>query len=105
VFLADVSLRGLIVGVILLDFGLSVANVANQSTILGLEPQAISRVNTIYVTAIFLGGTAGSAVAAAAWAHGGWGLVGRFGLAAAILALAIHAVGMLRRQARSAEAQ
>jgi predicted MFS family arabinose efflux permease len=105
VFMADVSLRGLVVGVVLLDFGLSIANVANQSTILGLEPAASSRVNTIYVTAIFLGGTAGSAIAAAAWAQGGWSAVAAFGLAAAVLAFGIHGVGMLRRQARAARAK
>jgi cyanate permease len=105
VFMADVSLRGLVIGVVLLDFGLSIANVANQSTILGLEPAASSRVNTIYVTAIFLGGTVGSAIAAASWAHGGWRAVAGFGLAAAVLAFGIHGVGMLRRQSRAAAAK
>lgn len=86
----DVSLRGLIVGVVLLDFGISVANVANQSKILGLDAQARNRINTIYVTGLFLGGAAGSAAASAAWAHGGWPAVCAFGLFVALLALAIH---------------
>lgn len=90
VFGADVSLRGLIVGVLLLDFGLSVANVANQSMIMGLEPEARSRINTIYVTSIFLGGALGSAAASVAWAHGAWPAVCGVGLLVAVLALAIH---------------
>ena len=90
VFAFDVSLRGLICGVVLLDFGLSVANVANQSMILGLEAEARSRINTIFVTAIFLGGAIGSAAAAAAWAHGGWPVVCAFGLGTAVLSLATH---------------
>ena len=88
----DGSMRGLVVGVILLDFGLSVANVANQSMVMGLEPEARSRINTVFVTSIFLGGALGSAAASAAWAHGGWPDVCVLGLAVAILALGIHIV-------------
>lgn len=90
VFEADVSLRGLIVGVLLLDFGMSLANVSNQSMILGLDAQARSRINTIYVTAIFLGGAIGSAAASVAWTRGGWHAVCAFGLAVALLGTAIH---------------
>ncbi|MEO5795723.1 MAG: MFS transporter [Rhodoferax sp.] len=92
----DGSMRGLVVGVVLLDFGLSVANVANQSMVMvmvmGLEPDARSRINTVFVTSIFLGGALGSAAASAAWAHGGWPDVCVLGLAVAILALGIHLV-------------
>ncbi|MDE1180940.1 MFS transporter [Paraburkholderia sp.] len=91
IFEADVSLRGLIAGVLLLDFGMSMANVSNQSMILGLDAQARSRINTLYVTAIFLGGALGSAAASIAWARGGWHAVCAFGLAVALLGLAIHA--------------
>jgi len=92
VFTFDVSLRGLIAGVVLLDFGLSVANVANQSMIMGLEPEARSRINTLYVTSIFLGGAMGSATASAAWAYSGWPAVCAVGLFVAALALVIHLV-------------
>jgi predicted MFS family arabinose efflux permease len=90
VFLADVSLRGLVFGIVLLDFGLSIANVSNQSKILGLDLQATSRINTIYVTAIFLGGSIGTAIASAAWVGSGWSAVCVFGLAAALLAFVIN---------------
>lgn len=83
-------MRGLVVGVVLLDFGLSVANVANQSMVMGLEPEARSRINTVFVTSIFMGGALGSAAASAAWAHGGWPDVCVLGLGVAILALGIH---------------
>jgi predicted MFS family arabinose efflux permease len=91
IFAVDVSLRGLVLGVLVLDFGMSIANVANQTMVLGLDAQARSRINTIYVTAIFLGGSVGTAVASLAWAHGGWPIVCAFGLATALLAAAIHA--------------
>ena len=50
------------------------------------------------VTSIFLGGSAGSAVASMAWAHSGWHLVSVCGLAVAILALAIHLFGRFENQ-------
>ena len=90
ILLANLSLITLVAGVLLLDFGMSVANVANQSMILGLDTQATSRINTIYVTSIFLGGAMGSAVASAAWAHSGWPAVCAFGFAVALLAFGIH---------------
>ena len=102
IFAADVSLRGLIVGVLLLDFGLSIANVSNQSMILGLDAQARSRINTIYVTAIFLGGSIGTGAASMAWAYSGWPLVCAFGLAAALLAFGIHAYEWLTDRRRRA---
>ena len=95
VFAMDVSLRGLIVGVLLLDFGLSIANVSNQTMILGLDEQARSRINTIYVTAIFLGGSVGSGAASMAWAYGGWPMVCAFGLGVAVLALGVHAYELI----------
>ncbi len=41
------AITGLVIGIVLLDFGLSIANVSNQSKILGLNIQARSRINTI----------------------------------------------------------
>jgi predicted MFS family arabinose efflux permease len=69
VFAVHDSLRGLVAGVVLLDFGLSVASEAseaNQSMIMGLKPDARSRVNIVFVSSIFLGGATGSAAASAA---------------------------------------
>lgn len=90
IFAIDVSLRGLLVGVIILDFGLSLANVANQTSILGLDAAARSRINTVYVTAIFLGGAVGSAISSAAWAHSGWFAVCGFGFMVSTIAYVIH---------------
>ncbi|TYL46970.1 MFS transporter [Marinomonas sp. IMCC 4694] len=90
VFAAQLSLVALIVGIIVLDFGLAIANVANQSTILTLDETARSRINTLYVTSIFTGGAIGSAVASFAWFHGGWGSVSVFGLFLSGSALLLH---------------
>lgn len=76
----------LIAGVILLDLGLSLAQVSNQSSILGLSDAQRSRINTAYVTLVFLGGTFGSAGAAYAWLH--WRWAGVSGLGAMLIGMA-----------------
>jgi predicted MFS family arabinose efflux permease len=91
------SLVGIVVGVVLLDFGMSLTNVANQASILGLDGAARSRINTVYVTAIFLGGAIGSAVSAVAWAHAGWLAVCVFGLGVMLLACGMHVMQGMKK--------
>lgn len=90
VFALAPSMTGLVVGVILLDLGVSLAQVSNQSLILGLDAQARSRINTVYVTSIFFGGAFGSGAASVAWHRGGWIAVSLLGLGLALLALGVH---------------
>lgn len=86
------SLAGLIVGVILLDFGVQSALVSNQHIILALRPEARARINTVFMGGMMLGGAAGSAAAIWAWSAGGWGgliLLGA-GLAGGAVAIQIR---------------
>ncbi len=65
-------LWGLIIGVILLDAGVQGAQVANQSRVLGLRPEARNRVNTVYMISYFSGGSIGSLLGSWAWSRWQW---------------------------------
>ncbi|MGE6232765.1 MFS transporter [Aeromonas media] len=80
------SLVGLALGVILLDLGVQSALVAHQQLIYGLRAEARGRINTLFMTGMFLGGTLGSSLAMLAWQQGDWVGVGWVGLALALSA-------------------
>lgn len=65
-------LWGLVIGVILLDAGVQGAQVANQSRVLGLRPEARNRVNTVYMISYFSGGSIGSLLGSWAWGRWHW---------------------------------
>ncbi len=81
------SLIGLILGVVILDFGVQGALVSNQHVIYALQPEARSRINTVFMTGMFLGGSAGAAMAMTAWQAGGWTAVCALGAVLGALAL------------------
>ncbi|HEX4156825.1 MAG TPA: MFS transporter [Acidobacteriaceae bacterium] len=67
-----VHMLGLVIGVVVLDVGAQMMQVANQTRIFGLGAEARSRLNTIYMTMYFVGGAVGSALASLAWARWQW---------------------------------
>lgn len=85
------SLTALVIGVILLDFGVQSALVSNQHIVYALNPDARSRLNTIFMTTMFLGGTVGAALASAVWTSNGWLGVAVLGGLLGLLALVIKA--------------
>ncbi len=70
--LGGYHLVGLVLGVILLDVGVQAAHISNQTKVFSLVPEARSRLNTVYMTGYFTGGSLGSVAGGLAWAHGGW---------------------------------
>jgi len=88
-----IHMVALAIGVIILDLGAQMTQVANQTRIFGLVPSARSRTNTVYMTIYFTGAAIGSALATIAWVHWKWN--GVCGLAVSLIALAFicHASG------------
>ncbi|MFA1543476.1 MFS transporter [Actinomadura monticuli] len=97
------SLIALIAGIVLLDAGFQGAHINHQRTVFALQPAARSRVNTAYMFAFFLGGVAGSTLAAIVYNAGGWSGICVLGAALATLALAIWALWRPRRPEGGAE--
>ncbi|WP_213804788.1 MFS transporter [Granulicella sp. dw_53] len=86
-------LAALVVGVVVLDMGAQMTQVANQTRIFGLVPGARSRLNTVYMTVYFSGAAAGSALASIAWVHWRWNGVCLLALGLIGLAALRHAMG------------
>jgi predicted MFS family arabinose efflux permease len=98
---AALSVGFVIVGAMLLDFGLRAAQVANQSYVNGLDPSARARINTIFMAFVFSGNAVGALAASYGWSHGGWITVTIFGATGATAALLLHWIGN-RQLARAA---
>jgi predicted MFS family arabinose efflux permease len=69
------SILFLSLAVLLLDLGVQAAQVTNISLIYTFDSQAGSRINTVYMTSYFLGGSLGAYTGLAAYQYGGWLLV------------------------------
>lgn len=78
---------GIITGIIIIDIGIQCIQLSNQASVMQLNPTASNRVNTIFMTIFFIGGTLGTFFAGAGWQIIGWaGVVAvGAGLAAASL--------------------
>jgi predicted MFS family arabinose efflux permease len=77
---------GLVVGVIVLDAGVQAAQVANQTRVFALRPEARSRVNSLYMIGYFTGGSIGSLVASSVWNRWQWPGVCATGIAFMLIA-------------------
>jgi predicted MFS family arabinose efflux permease len=76
-------------GLALFDAGLFAAQVANQSTVLAVDPAAPARFNSAYMLVYFVGGSLGTAFGAAAVEWFGWSTTAAITAAAIGLAAAI----------------
>ena len=66
------SYIGLATAIILTDVGAQCMQVSNQSGSLRLLPQATNRVNTIFMTIFFIGGSLGTFFSGLGWSLAGW---------------------------------
>ncbi|WP_112238812.1 MFS transporter [Kribbella monticola] len=70
----------------LFDAGLFAAQVANQSTVLAIDPSAPARLNGGYMVVYFVGGSLGTAYGPSAVAWFGWGITALTTVAAMLIA-------------------
>lgn len=85
--LSGQHLWGLILGVILLDLGVQSAQIANQTQVYSLLPNAKNRLNTVYMVTYFAGGALGSTLGVYLWSIWGWQGVCVGGLSMVLLSL------------------
>lgn len=86
------SIWGLVVAVLVIDFGLQTVHVANQSLIYQLRPEARSRLTAAYMMFYSIGCAVGALVSTLVYARAGWTGVCLLGAAISALALVFWAV-------------
>ncbi|MFL9959520.1 MFS transporter [Paraburkholderia nemoris] len=90
-------LAGLMVGVLLLDLGITASHISNQAIIYRLAPEIRSRVTTLYILGLFTGGASLSRLATLAWSAYGWYGVCTLGFVATAIAAVVNFVPGKRR--------
>lgn len=95
------SLLWLVIGVIVLDFGLQAVHVTNQAMIYRVRPEAQSRLTAGYMVFYAIGSAIGSSTSTFAYAQAGWSGVCRLGAAISALTLGFW---LLTRRAMPASA-
>jgi predicted MFS family arabinose efflux permease len=90
------GLIGLTVGLLLLDVAVQSSQVANQARIFALNPEARSRLNSVYMTSVFVGGSVGSLIATRIFLSLGWAAVCAMLAIAALVALVRHLLSLAK---------
>ena len=83
------SAWAIIATILILDIGMQCIQLSNQTVIFSLNPKASNRINTIFMTAYFIGGSLGTLLSGTAWSLWGWGGVSAVGGIMALLSLGI----------------
>lgn len=83
------SYVGIIAGVILIDIGMQCIQLSNQTSIFAICPSASNRINTIFMTTYFIGGSLGTFLAGSCWQAWQWAGVAGIGVTLTIISLAI----------------
>jgi predicted MFS family arabinose efflux permease len=87
---ASTSIFGIILGIIVLDFGIQGTMVSTQSLIYSLSDSERSRLNTVFVVSNFLGGALGSTLGAISWNLYQWTGVCVVGTTMLVIALVVN---------------
>lgn len=93
------SLVALCAAGVVLDAGVQSCQLIGQRAIYGLSPEIRSRLNGLFIAALFTGGAGGSAIASLVYVSGGWERVSSVGLVFPFAALALYATEFRRNRA------
>ena len=89
-YIGQNSYAGIISGILLIDIGMQCIQLSNQTTIFALNPKASNRINTIFMTTYFAGGSLGTFLAGTFWHWFGWSGVVGTGIALTACSLVIN---------------
>jgi predicted MFS family arabinose efflux permease len=81
------SYFGIIVGIVLLDIGMQLMQLSNQSAALAVDLAATSRINTVFMGTYFIGGALGTLLASVLWNSLAW--TGVIAVGAGFVAIAL----------------
>lgn len=81
------TLVAIVIGVVVMDFGMQGVHVTNQSIIYRLRADAHNRITSAYMTGFFIGGSIGSSVSAQIYEVYGWAGICLFCISLSMLAL------------------
>ena len=87
---AKVNLLIYLLGLVAIYVSLSVLHILNQNVVYSINPNARSRLNSIYMTIYFSGAAFGSFSAAWIWSDYGWTGCCIFGLIMSVVAIVVH---------------
>lgn len=71
-FAGENTYFGIVAGIIMIDIGMQCIQLSNQTSIFELSPRASNRINTIFMTTYFIGGSLGTFLAGTFWQLYGW---------------------------------
>ncbi len=90
--IAGYTYVGLIIGIVLIDMGLQSTHVSNQTIVFSTHPEASNRLNAVYMTSYFIGGSLGTYFGGIAWGRYGWLGVVIVGMTFAVLCMVAHLI-------------
>ena len=79
----------IIITILILDIGMQCIQLSNQTVVFSLNTKASNRINTIFMTNYFIGGSLGTFLSGSAWSMAGWSGVTIVGIGLAFCSLCI----------------
>ena len=88
-YLWRITYAAIIITILILDIGMQCIQLSNQTVVFSINPKASNRINTIFMTNYFIGGSLGTFLSGSAWSMAGWSGVTIVGIGLAFCSLCI----------------